>query len=127
MMRSKYKNRKVVTAEGVFDSVHEYQRYLELKIMERAGRISDLQRQVKYELLPAIYETYERYSEKTGKRLKNGRKLIEHGVSYVADFVYKDLETGQTVVEDAKGVRTDDYIIKRKMMLRFHGIKIREV
>ena len=124
---AKYHNRKITRDGESFDSVKEYHRWCELKLLERAGVITDLKRQVKYELLPAIYETYERYSEKTGKRLKNGRKLIEHGVSYVADFVYKDLETGQTVVEDAKGVRTDDYIIKRKMMLRFHGIKIREV
>lgn len=125
MRRSKYKNRKVVTAAGVFDSEREYLRYLDLRTLERGGAIQNLRRQVKYDLLPPIYETYERYSEKTGKRLKDGERVIEHGVSYVADFVYE--KDGETVVEDTKGVRTEAYIIKRKLMLYFRGIRIKEV
>lgn len=65
-----------------------------------------------FDLLPAQYD------ERTGK-------LIERGVRYVADFVYQT--DGFTVVEDTKGMRTKDYVLKRKMMLYFHGIRIQEV
>lgn len=120
----KYGNKKI-TVDGVtFDSKKEYLRWCELRLLERAGRITDLQRQVKYELIPAQYEEFERYS-KTGKRLKNGRRCVEKECSYIADFVYT--EDGQTVVEDTKGFRTEAYIIKRKMMLYFHGIRIHEI
>lgn len=121
----KYGNKKI-TVDGVtFDSKKEYLRWCELRLLERAGQIADLQRQVKYELIPAQYEEFERYSTKTGKRLKNGTRCVEKECSYIADFVYK--QNGQTVVEDTKGVRTEAYIIKRKLMLHIHGIKIREV
>lgn len=93
--------------------------------MERAGQIKDLKRQVKFELIPPQYETVARYSDKTGKRLKDAEKLAEHGCYYIADFVYSRPD-GSTVVEDSKGVRTDAYIIKRKLMLHVHGIKILE-
>ena len=54
-------------------------------------------------------------------------RLLERKVTYVADFVYTDAETGENIVEDAKGVRTKDYIIKRKLMLAVHSIKVKEV
>lgn len=121
----KYGNKKI-TVDGVtFDSKKEYLRWCELRLLERAGQITDLKRQVKYELIPAQYEEFERYSTKTGKRLKNGTRAVEKECSYIADFVYK--QDGQTVVEDTKGYRTEAYIIKRKLMLYFHGIRIREV
>ena len=121
----KYGNKKI-TVDGVtFDSKKEYLRWCELRLLERAGQIADLQRQVKYELIPAQYEEFERYSTKTGKRLKNGLRCVEKECSYIADFVYK--QNGQTVVEDTKGYRTEAYIIKRKLMLHIHGIRIREV
>jgi hypothetical protein len=101
-------------------------RWCELKLLERAGKISDLRRQVEYELIPDQYETYERFG-KSGNRLKDGIKLIERRVCYVADFVYTDLATGQTVVEDTKGVRTKEYIIKRKLMWFVYKIRITEV
>lgn len=126
MMRSKYRNRKVKLMDGtVFDSQHEYERWKELLLLQRAGKIHGLMRQVKFELIPAQYESYERYSEKTGKRLQDGQRCIEQAVNYIADFVY--WEGDQMVVEDAKGVRTEGYIIKRKLMLLQHGVKIREV
>jgi hypothetical protein len=109
----------------VFDSRKEAKRYQELILLQRVGIISDLKRQVKYELLPAQYEAVERYG-KNGKRLKDEKRLLEKAVYYIADFVYED-EDGNTVVEDTKGVKTKDYIIKRKMMLFFKKIKIREV
>lgn len=77
-------------------------------------RISGLRRQVKYELIPAQ------------KDLKTG-KVIERPVTYKADFVYTDVSTGREIVEDAKGVRTKEYVIKRKLMLYNKGIQVREV
>ena len=89
----------------VFDSKKEFIRWCELRIMEKAHQISNLQRQVSYELIP--------------------KQKGERACTYVADFVYID-ENGETVVEDSKGVRTDAYRIKRKLMLWVHHIKIKE-
>ena len=101
----------------------EYRRDLDLILLEKEGSIKDLQRQVKYLLIPA-----QREPDSVGKRgaVKKG-KLIEREVAYFADFVYTDTATGETVVEDTKGMRTTDYILKRKMMLFFHGIRIKEI
>lgn len=123
--KSKYYNKKTIALDGlVFDSLKEARRWDELLLLQRAGKITDLQRQVKYELIPAQYETYERYSKK-GVRLKDGVRLLERKVEYVADFVYT--ENGKEIVEDAKGVRTKEYILKRKLMLAVHGIRVKEV
>lgn len=108
-----------------FDSQKEYQRYLELVTMVKAGLIHDLYRQVRIELVPAQYKTYARYSEKTGKRLKDGRRCVEKAANYIADFVY--WEGDKMIVEDVKGVKTPEYILKRKLMLHIWGIEIREV
>ena len=125
--KSKYYNIKTRALDGtVFDSLKEARRWDELTLLQRAGKIFDLQRQVKYELIPAQYQTYERYGKK-GQRLKDGVRLLEKKVCYVADFVYTNAETGENVVEDSKGVRTKDYILKRKLMLAVHGIRIKEV
>lgn len=125
-MSNKYYNVKTKTSDGtVFDSRKEARRYDQLLLLQRAGEISDLKRQVPYELVPNQYITYERYS-KTGKRLKDGKKLIERKVEYVADFVYTETKSGEVVVEDTKGIRTKDYVLKRKLMRYVHGIKIRE-
>ena len=117
----KYHNRKV-TIDGItFDSKKEAYRYKELKLLQKAGEISDLRLQVKYILIPAQHKP-----DRIGKRggIKKG-KIIERECSYIADFVYQ--ENGETVVEDTKGMKTKDYIIKRKLMLYIHGIRIREV
>lgn len=104
---AKYHNRKVILPNGeVYASEKEYKRWKELQLMERAGMISDLQKQVRFELIP----------KQTGERK----------CEYVADFVYTN-DKGNKVVEDAKGVRTKDYVIKRKLMLQVHGIRIVEV
>lgn len=127
IFKSKYYNIRTKASDGtVLDSVKEARRYEELLILLKAGKIKELQRQVHYELIPNQYETYERFS-KTGERLKDGNRLIERKVDYVADFVYRDAETGKTIVEDTKGVKTKDYIIKRKLMLYVHSIRIKEV
>ena len=122
----KYGNRKV-TVDGIsFDSVREARRYKELKLLLLAGEIIGLQMQVPFELVPAQYEeTSEVYSKGPRKGQPKQGKCIEKSVVYVADFVYwKD---GQQIVEDTKGVRTTEYIIKRKLMLHKYGIRIREV
>lgn len=113
------------TVDGIeFDSRKEARRYQELKLLQMAGEISNLRMQVRYELIPAQYEEIERYG-KRGQKLKPKRKLIEYPVYYIADFVY--VKEGQEIVEDAKGMKTKDYILKRKLMLWIHGIRVREV
>lgn len=121
----KYKNKKIIYNGIKFDSRKEYKRYCELALLEKVGQITNLRMQETFELLPARYENYERYSKKTGKRLTDGRRCVERAVCYKADFVYE--ENGKTVVEDTKGFKTKDYILKRKMMLYFHNIKIKEI
>lgn len=125
--KSKYKNRPVTIAGIRYASQKEAVRHKELMLLERAGKIKNLRFQVPYELIPAQYETYERYSDKTGKRLKDGKRCVEESCKYIADFVYQDVSTGEWIVEDSKGKRTKDYIIKRKLMLHVHGIRIHEV
>lgn len=124
-MATKYGNLKVTFGGKTFDSKHESKRWQELCLLQRAGQITDLQRQVKFVLIPTQYEKFPRYSDKTGKRLKDGIRTLEQECSYVADFVY--MKDGKQVVEDTKGVKTKDYIIKRKLMLNVHGIRIREI
>ena len=109
---SKYGAKKVTYDGKTFDSQKEAQRYAELRLLERGKVISDLQCQVKFELLPS-------------QSVKG--KLVERDVNYIADFTYVDKRTGEFIVEDAKGMKTKEYVLKRKMMLYFHGIKIREV
>ena len=123
---TKYNATKVTVDGHTFASKHEANRYLELKLLERAGEISDLRLQVEYELIPNQYATEERYG-KNGRRLKDKEILLERKCCYVADFVYTDNRTGETVVEDTKGFKTADYILKKKMLLYFHGIHIVEV
>ena len=106
---SKYHSKKITANGQTFDSQREYRRFRELLLLERARAITGLQRQVKFELIPS-------------QRI--GGKVVERACSYVADFVY--IENGQKVVEDAKGYKTPEYIIKRKLMLWVHGIQIRE-
>lgn len=126
MKKSKYGNKKVRLPDGtVYDSQKEFERHMDLLLMERAGLITNLQRQVKFILIPAQYVSYERHG-KRGLRLKDGMKCVERECAYYADFVYHDAETGKRVVEDVKGDRTEGYIIKRKLMLRIHGIRILE-
>lgn len=103
---NKYGAKKVKAPDGqVFDSTKEFQRYGVLRLLERAGKISNLRRQVSFELIP--------------------KQEGERACTYIADFAYTD-EKGDLIVEDSKGFRTDAYKIKRKLMLWVHGIKIKE-
>ena len=102
----KYGNKKAVASDGtVMASKRELRRYEDLLLLRRIGEISNLRTQVKYELIP--------------------KQEGERAVTYTADFVYE--EAGKTVVEDAKGMRTQQYVIRRKLMLWVHGIRIQEV
>lgn len=109
---TKYNNKKITVDGQIFDSKKEANRYKELRLLEKAGAIHDLRMQVKFTLIPAQRD------EATGK-------VIERECSYKADFVYE--EDGKTVVEDVKGFRTKEYIIKRKLLLYQYGIRIREI
>ena len=105
---------------GSYASRKESRRAAELALWQKAGIISNLREQVPYELIPAQYG--ECGTDFKGKPVK---VCLERAVKYIADFVYE--MNGQTVVEDTKGFRTKDYIIKRKLMLWVHGIRIKEV
>ena len=119
---NKYGNHRVFRYGQWFDSEHEADRYLELLMLQRGGVISDLQTQVPFELIPT-----QREPDTVGKRggIKQG-KCIEKSCVYYADFVYKDAN-GNVVVEDAKGMKTEAYKIKRKLMLWVYGIRVIEV
>lgn len=121
---NKYHNSAVIVDGISFQSRKEARRWCELKIMERAGMIHGLTRQKKFILIPA-----QREPDTVGKRGgKHKGALIEREVAYYADFAYYDKE-GNEVVEDVKSpaTRTKDYILKRKMMMYVHGIRIREI
>ena len=122
MMWSKYKSKRVTVDGLTFDSKAEANRYLYLRDAQKRGDIKNLQMQVKYVLIPAQYE-----HDRTGKvcgKIKG--RLLEREISYRADFTYEDKD-GNLIVEDVKGMKTKEYILKRKMMLYFHGIRITEV
>jgi len=118
-MANKYHAKKVVYNGITFDSRKELQRYHELKLLERCGDIENLERQVAFTLIPAQYTP----------TAKTKGKLAERKVEYIADFVYT--ANGETVVEDVKGYRGGAgygvFVIKRKLMLWVHGIRIKEV
>lgn len=124
--KNKYNSKKIIVDGAKFDSKKEAERYKELKTLERAGRIKNLQRQVKYVLIPAQYEPSDEVFVKGKKKGKSKKgRLIERECAYYADFVY--CCNGENIVEDTKGMRTPEYIIKRKLMLYIHGIRIREL
>lgn len=106
-VRAKYQNQRVKLDNLLFASKKEARRYCELKLLLRAGEIKDLRMQKKYELIP-----------------KQGN---ERSVNYIADFVYFDNRLNKLVVEDTKGFKTKEYIIKRKLMKFIHQIEIKEI
>lgn len=124
---NKYRAKKVSIDGNSFDSKREAKRYTELKLLLRAGKIKNLERQKEFVLIPTQREKSEEIYKRGAHRgeAKKG-KIIERGVSYFADFCYND-ESGNYIVEDTKGVRTKEYIIKRKLMYYIHGIRIKEI
>ena len=108
-MADKYHNKRISVDGEVFDSKKEARRYQQLKLMEKAGMIRNLKRQVRRELVPAQYID---------------GKCVERAITYTSDFEY---DTDVHVVEDVKGRKTDAYKLKRKLMLYIHGIRITEI
>ena len=108
---NKYSNEKIMIGGERFDSKKEAARYMELVTLQKAGWIANLERQKRFELIPV-------------QKDDNG-KVIEHKCVYIADFCYE--QDGQIIVEDVKGMKTDVYIIKRKLMLYKYGIRVREI
>lgn len=111
MAKSKYRAVPIDTEDGHFDSMGEYARWQDLKLLQRGGVITGLKRQVKFELVPK-------------QKTKDGKNV--QPVDYVADFRYYDTRTGEWITEDFKGVKTDAYKIKKKLMLWKYGIEIKE-
>ena len=106
LKESKYHNKRV-TVDGItFDSVKEASRYQELRMLERAGEITGLVRQQKIELIP--------------------KTKLYRACYYVCDFIYFDKRENKTIYEDVKGVRTKEYLLKRKLLYWRHGIEILE-
>ena len=132
----KFNNKKMETPDGVFDSKGEWQRWLFLKDAEQQGLIKDLQRQVKFILIPTQYRDEVVHLKTKDKIVK---RVAEREVTYTADFVYRKqtkdidnnllghIEVWSKVVEDYKGYPNDRWPLKKAMMLYFHGIAIREV
>ncbi len=108
---SKYRNIKTTVDGYEYASKKEAKRAQELQFLAYKGLIKRLAAQIKYTLIPSQVRS-------------DGTK--ERPVVYIADFVYED-EHGNEVVEDCKGMKTDVYILKRKLMLQVHGITIKEV
>lgn len=119
--KNKYNNVK----SGKYDSKKEKQHAGYLKLLESQGYISQLKEQVKFELIPAQYNVV---ATRTKKGISNKKKCVEKSCSYIADFTYIDhMDGDQFTVVDTKGVRTEVYKIKRKLMLQVHGITIKEI
>lgn len=127
--RSKYNNHKIVNSFGTFDSELEWERFVFLSNRQKEEKISGLKRQVEYELIPAQYRTKIKHLKTKDKEVK---VLVERSCSYRADFVYE--RDGKVMVEDCKGestrkfsTQTDDFRIKKKLMLWVHDIEIQIV
>ena len=108
----KYANERITDPDGTtFDSRAEHRRWHHLRLMERAGEIKDLERQVVFVLAPAV-------------TIANRKRPP---LRYIADMRYVDARTGEVVVEDVKGAVTPEYRIKRHLMASVHGIEVREI
>lgn len=108
----KYHNKKVIVNGIKFDSKKESLRYLDLKMLERANEIKELELQKKFELQPSFK--------------KNGKTYQK--ITYIADFYYYDNKLKKYIVEDTKGYRTDTYIIKKKLFeYKYPDLEIKEI
>ena len=109
---NKYRNKKIIIDGKELDSKLEGKRYRELKLLERAGVIKDLQLQPAFELLPSFK--------------KNGKTYQK--IKYIADFSYFDNELGKVIVEDTKGFKTEVYKLKKKLFeYIYKDLEIKEV
>lgn len=129
-MYRKYNSKKIIVDGITFDSKKEATRYKELRVLEKTGIISDLQRQVKFTLIPAQYKPVETTLSMSNKNNRvQKKKLIERECAYYADFVYS--RDNKAIVEDVKGYRKGQayslFTIKRKLMLYIYGIHVIEI
>lgn len=109
---NKYGNRKIYFDGIYFDSILEKNRYIQLKLLEKAKEIKDLRRQVKYVIQPSY---------------KKNNKTIR-SINYIADFVYYDLKKNRTIVEDTKGFKNDVYKLKKKIFeYKYPDLEITEI
>lgn len=120
---NKYGNHKTRVDGMTFDSIREGRYYIYLRDLLRKGEISNLRMQVPFEVVPAVYTEEVVHLNRKDKTV---RKCVQKAVHYIADFVYTDTASGKEVVVDAKGYKTKEYILKKKMMLAFKGIEIVE-
>lgn len=126
---NKYHSKKITRDGMTFDSLKEYRRWTELALLANAGQIRSLHRQVRFDLIPTQREeSNEVYKAGPQKGLPKPGKTLENAVFYVADFTY--WQDGKFVVEDVKGYKKGAaynlFVIKRKLMLYIHGIRIKE-
>lgn len=111
-MQNKYRNKKIVIDGIEFDSKKEMNRYRELKLLEKAGLIRELELQPAFLLIPTF--------KKNGKTYRK--------TTYIADFKYFDVELGKYIVEDTKGFRTDLYKLKKKLFeYQYKELEIKEL
>lgn len=111
--QSKYGNQKVELDGHKFDSKKEARRYAELKLMEKAGEIKDLELQKPYVIQPSFFD-------------RNGKR--QTAIKYIADFVYVN-KGGETIIEDVKSpaTRKDKVYRMKKKMMAYIGLEITEV
>lgn len=123
--KSKYNNKKIVNEFGTWDSKKEFKRWLVLKEADAQGVITDLQRQVKFELIPAVREKYIKHLKTKDKECE---RTIQLPITYTCDFQYT--KNGETIIEDVKAspkMLPKDFVLKEKMMFALKGIKIKRV
>lgn len=123
--QSKYRNKKVIIDGETFDSKKEYKYYKQLCEREKNGEISELCRQVTFDIIPSLYENVEKQLK---TKIKIVRKFIQYGITYTADFTYK--ENGNLVVCDCKAsaeFQDPVYRIKKKLMRYLLNIDIIEL
>lgn len=123
--RNKFNAHKIKSSFGTFDSRIEMNRYLYLQSLESKGDISELRKQVEYEIIPR--QTY-RKAIQLKTKVRYEERVLEQAAYYTADFVYK-LRNGTEIVEDVKSKITRseaDYILRRKLM-RLKGYTFHEV
>lgn len=122
---NKYGNKKVEFQGLSFDSKKELQRYMVLLDAQRQGKISNLERQVRFELIPAITEDYIEHL-KTKDKVKT--RTVQLDITYTCDFTY--MKDGRLIIEDVKASKamlTKEYQLKKKLLFAIHGLTIREV
>lgn len=124
--KGKKYNNKTFEAEGYkWDSKKEYQRWLVLKEAEAQGLITDLQRQVKFVLIPAVTEDYVVHL-KTKDKIKT--RTLQLAIYYTCDFTY--YKDGEYIVSDVKAspkMLPKEYVLKKKILFALKGILIKEV